>query len=147
MIQRIIAGGQTGVVRAALNWAIANGIQQGGWCPAGRRAEDGVVADLYCLRETPQRDYRQRTKWNVRDSDTTLIITPAAELTGGSVFTQDGLRKSTVHACMFIPVVSGVNGSGFSSKQIRSQCWMWQDRLVQVRRELNILFMKCWMKC
>ena len=93
MIQRIISGGQTGADRAALDWAIANNIQQGGWCPAGRRAEDGVIPNLYCLHETPQRDYRQRTKWNVRDSDATLIITPAAELTGGSRFTQEWAQK------------------------------------------------------
>jgi hypothetical protein len=93
VIQRIISGGQTGVDRAALDWAIANNIQQGGWCPAGRRAEDGVIPDLYCLRETPRRDYRQRTKWNVRDSDATLIITPTAELTGGSLFTQEWAQK------------------------------------------------------
>ena len=93
MIQRIISGGQTGADRAALDWAIANNIQQGDWCPAGRRAEDGVIPDLYCLRETPQRDYRQRTKWNVRDSDATLIITPTAELTGGSLFTQEWAQK------------------------------------------------------
>jgi hypothetical protein len=48
----------------AQHWigAIANNIQQGGWCPAGRRAEDGVIPDLYCLRETPQRDYRQQQR-------------------------------------------------------------------------------------
>lgn len=93
MIQKIISGGQTGVDRAALDWAIANDIQQDGWCPAGRRAEDGVVPYFYCLRETPQRNYRQRTKWNVRDSDATLIITPAAELMGGSLFTQECAQK------------------------------------------------------
>ncbi len=70
-----------------------NDIQHGDWCPAGRRTEDGVAPDLYCLRETPERNYRQRTKWNVRDSDATLIITPAAELAGGSQFTQELAQK------------------------------------------------------
>lgn len=38
-------------------------------------------------------NYRQRTQWNVRDSDATLIITPAAELPGGSLFTQEWAQK------------------------------------------------------
>ena len=93
MIQKIISGGQTGADRAALDWAIANDIQHGGWCPAGRRAEDGIIPDCYCLQETPGRNYQQRTKRNVRDSDATLIVTLAPELTGGSLFTQEWARK------------------------------------------------------
>ncbi|BCT68707.1 hypothetical protein NNRS527_02311 [Nitrosospira sp. NRS527] len=62
-----------------------------GW--AARRRWGGMVPSLYCLRETPERNYRQRTQWNVRDSDATLIITPAAELTGGSQFTQEWAQK------------------------------------------------------
>lgn len=93
MIQKIISGGQVGVDRAALDWAIAHNIQHSGWCPAGRRAEDGVIPDGYRLQETPGRNYQQRTKLNVRDSDATLIITLAAELTGGSLFTQECAHK------------------------------------------------------
>jgi hypothetical protein len=74
-IERIISGGQIGVDRIALDWAIAHGTQHGGWCPTGRRAEDGRIPDRYYLQETPSRNYEQRTKWNVRDSDATLIIT------------------------------------------------------------------------
>ncbi|MEO8992553.1 MAG: putative molybdenum carrier protein [Nitrosospira sp.] len=86
MFQIIISGGQTGADRTEPHWI--GHIQHGGWCPVGRRAEDGVVSDLYFLHKTPERNYRQRTKWNVRGSDATLIMTPAAELTGGSLFTQ-----------------------------------------------------------
>jgi hypothetical protein len=92
-IHKVVSGGQTGVDRAALDWAIAQGIEHNGWCPAGRRAEDGVIPERYSLRQTPSRDYRQRTKWNVRDSDATLIITPSPELTGGSLFTQECARN------------------------------------------------------
>jgi hypothetical protein len=84
---RIISGGQTGADRAALDWAIARGIAHGGWCPRGRRAEDGRIAKRYQLIETPSRDYDQRTRWNVRDSDGTLIVSRAAKLTGGSAYT------------------------------------------------------------
>jgi len=84
---KIISGGQTGADRAALDWAIANGIEHGGWCPQGRLAEDGVITAQYDLRETPKADYLQRTEWNVRDSDATTIISLATRLTGGSLAT------------------------------------------------------------
>jgi putative molybdenum carrier protein len=86
-LERIISGGQTGADRAALDWAIARGIAHGGWCPRGRRAEDGRIGRQYGLRETPSRDYAQRTRWNVRDSDATLIVSRLAELSGGSAYT------------------------------------------------------------
>ena len=45
----IISGGQTGVDRAALDVAIERGIPHGGYCPKGRRAEDGTVPSKYNL--------------------------------------------------------------------------------------------------
>ena len=39
---KIISGGQTGVDRAALDAALACKIECGGWCPDGRKAEDGL---------------------------------------------------------------------------------------------------------
>jgi hypothetical protein len=75
----IISGGQTGVDRAALDAAMARGIAWGGWCPKGGWAEDlpgppGLLARYRELKETPLSDPAQRTEWNVRDSDATLII-------------------------------------------------------------------------
>lgn len=32
-LEKIVSGGQTGVDRAALDWAIASHIPHGGWCP------------------------------------------------------------------------------------------------------------------
>src|SRR5215212_1496285 len=75
MIQKVVSGGQTGVDRAALDVALALGVPCGGWCPRGRRAEDGAVPDAYPLAETPWHGYPQRTAWNVRDSDGTLVLT------------------------------------------------------------------------
>lgn len=72
---RIVSGGQTGVDRAALDVALEMGMECGGWCPAGRRAEDGPIDARYPLAETPSDDPAQRTGWNVRDSDATLIVT------------------------------------------------------------------------
>lgn len=70
----LVSGGQTGADRAGLDWAIENGIRHGGWCPRGRKTEDGVLPGCYLLQETPTANYLQRTEWNVRDSDATLIL-------------------------------------------------------------------------
>lgn len=74
MVARIISGGQTGVDRGALEAAIALGLEHGGWCPRGRRAEDGRVPERYCLRETESARYDVRTEFNVVEADATLII-------------------------------------------------------------------------
>jgi predicted Rossmann fold nucleotide-binding protein DprA/Smf involved in DNA uptake len=84
--RRVVSGGQTGVDRAALDVALELGFPCGGWVPAGRRAEDGHLPPHYPLRETPTSKYPERTRWNVRDSDATLIVT-AGPLTGGTALT------------------------------------------------------------
>lgn len=83
---KVISGGQTGVDRAALDAAVACGLDIGGWCPAGRRAEDGRIGPKYPLHETPSTHYAERTRWNVRDSDATLILSNRP-LTGGTALT------------------------------------------------------------
>jgi hypothetical protein len=75
MIMKVVSGGQTGVDRAALDAALAAGLPVGGWCPKGRRAEDGVIDARYPLTETRTADYAERTRANVRDSDGTLVLT------------------------------------------------------------------------
>ena len=72
--------------RAALDVAQALGLPCGGWCPKGRKAEDGPIALRYPLRETPTESYAQRTEWNVRDSDGTLVLT-RGEAAGGTAQT------------------------------------------------------------
>ena len=81
---KIVAGGQTGVDRASLEWALANGVPHGGWCPKGRKAEDGVIPPQFQLRETGSDNYSIRTRRNVRDSGGTVIFSESAELTGGT---------------------------------------------------------------
>ena len=83
---KIISGGQTGVDRAALDVALELDLPCGGWCPRGRKAEDGRISEKYPLKETESEDYAIRTEWNVRDSDATLIIT-RGEPTGGTAYT------------------------------------------------------------
>jgi hypothetical protein len=83
-ITKIVSGGQTGADRAALDWAIERGVPHGGWCPKGRKAEDGPIDGRYQLQETGSVDYLKRTEWNIRDSEATVIFTMRSELTGGS---------------------------------------------------------------
>ena len=90
----IVSGGQTGADRAALDFALQHGIPHGGWCPNGRRAEDGPISDIYQLEETPSRRYEQRTKWNVRDSDATVVMTISRQAIGGS-----GLTLGVARSC------------------------------------------------
>jgi Circularly permutated YpsA SLOG family len=78
-MMKIVTGGQTGVDRAALDVAVAHGIDYGEWCPRGGWAEDfsdppGVLAKFPLLRETTLADPAQRTAWNIRDSDAVLIL-------------------------------------------------------------------------
>ena len=90
---RVVSGGQTGVDRAALDAAMALGIPCGGWCPKGRKAEDGPIASRYPLTETPSETYAQRTEWNVRDADGTLALVLGGPLTGGTAETVEHARR------------------------------------------------------
>ena len=92
-METIISGGQTGADRAALDFAIARRIENGGWCTRGRLAEDGTISERYQLAETPNFDWAQRTEWNVRDSHGTVIISIAPELAGGSKQTAEFAAK------------------------------------------------------
>jgi hypothetical protein len=85
---KIISGGQTGIDRAALDVALELGIPCGGWCPKGRRAEDGPVPDRYPLQETTTFFYPDRTRSNVRDSDGTMILADGHPK-GGTALTID----------------------------------------------------------
>jgi predicted Rossmann-fold nucleotide-binding protein len=92
LFEKIISGGQTGVDRAALDAAMELGIPCGGWCPQGRRAEDGRIPDHYPLQEASSPDYPVRTRLNVEDSDGTLVIT-AGSPKGGTALTLKLARK------------------------------------------------------
>ena len=91
-MRQLISGGQTGVDRAALEAARMLGVPIGGWCPAGGWAEDlteppGVRGLFPELRETPSSDPAQRTEWNVRDSDATLVLTRGGVRSPGTAAT------------------------------------------------------------
>lgn len=115
---KVISGGQTGVDRAALDAAKAAGFPFGGWCPKGRKAEDGKIPPQYPLQETPNSEYKQRTEWNVRDSDATLILVQKTPLTGGTAFTAD-LAKSHKKPFLIVNMNEGEKASAL--EWLRSQ--------------------------
>lgn len=86
LVEKIISGGQSGADRAALDVALELGIPAGGWCPAGRRAEDGVIDVRYPLTETKSPIHSVRTRRNVREADGTLVFN-LGELDGGTLLT------------------------------------------------------------
>jgi hypothetical protein len=103
-VERVVSGGQTGVDRAALDVALEIGIPCGGWCPAGRLAEDGVIPERYALRETEEASYPQRTERNVRDSDATLILY-RAKMRGGTALTAR-LARHHGRPCLALEIAS-----------------------------------------
>lgn len=77
MLVKVVSGAQTGTDIAGLIAASHCGLQTGGWIPRGFKTETGprpMYKTRFNLKETPSDGYIQRTEWNVRDSDGTLII-------------------------------------------------------------------------
>jgi hypothetical protein len=94
MLRRIISGGQTGADRAGLDFAIEAGLEQGGFVPKGRKAEDGRIDDHYRLVELPSASYSARTRRNVEAADGTVIFSLEIELAGGSELTLSHVIQS-----------------------------------------------------
>jgi hypothetical protein len=109
VLEKIVSGGQSGVDRAALDAARAADLPCGGWCPRERWAEDGPIAPCYPLTETPQRDPAQRTAWNVRDADATLVLARGTPR-GGTAFTVQCARTEG-RACRVVDLASEVDAA------------------------------------
>ena len=80
-LTEIISSGQTGAERAALHVAMRYDLPYSGWCPKGRMAEDGLLADRYKLNETPGASKLTHIGWNVKESEGTVMFTLASQLT------------------------------------------------------------------
>ncbi len=104
MLSNIISGGQTGADRAALDAGIESGFPIGGSCPAGRRAEDGPIDEVYPLTEISG-DYRERTEQNVIDADGTAIFFES-HLFGGTEATRAfAIRERKPHQLIDISLI------------------------------------------
>jgi hypothetical protein len=109
-------GGQTGVDRAALDFALAHGLGYGGWCPRGGWAEDfpiapGLLAKYPRLTETPSDTPEQRTAWNVRDSHATLILVRGDELnrSSGTLFAKQAAELVFLRPCLVVDLLQSVS--------------------------------------
>jgi hypothetical protein len=102
MITTIVSGGQSGVDRAALDIALALGIPCRGWCPKGRRAEDGPMDPRYPLTETPTAAYDERTECNVLASDGTLVLRGQSASLGTELTIQLAARHGK--PCLLVPL-------------------------------------------
>jgi hypothetical protein len=127
-VTRIISGGQSGADRAALDFAIARGLAYGGWCPKGGWAEDypsppGLLSRYPALRETPDADPKQRTEWNVRDSEAALILTRSAGTSPGTQFAI-GIAEHYAKPYLLVDV-----DSPLAAEQIRA----WLDANPEIR--------------
>lgn len=89
----IVSGGQTGVDRAALDFALNYSWPCGGYCPKGRMAEDGIIPTKYPLEELTTRSYRARTRKNVEISDGTLVFAGASKMQRGTRLTVQHCEK------------------------------------------------------
>jgi hypothetical protein len=125
VLEKIISGGQTGVDRAALDVALERTIPCGGWCPKGRRAEDGRIPNRYPLEEASSSEYPVRTRMNVEDADGTLIFTRGSPQ-GGTLLTLK-LAKKLRKPYMLIDLPQGEDPSAVLA-------WLCQSRI----RTLNV---------
>lgn len=116
---RLISGGQTGVDRLALDTARSLGIAVGGWCPKGRRAEDGTIPPDYELREAQSELYQERTRLNVRDSDATLILCRGAPQ-GGTLLTLD-LARGLKRPCLLLDLLQAADADLIAA----GRTWLW----------------------
>lgn len=109
MVEKLVSGGQTGADIAALDVALRFDFPHGGWCPKGRKSLEGPIPARYNLIETPSASYLQRTEWNVRDTDGTVVFTLAEEATCGSLRTL-GFAKKHGKPCLHLSRMPGKFG-------------------------------------
>lgn len=100
-VTRIISGGQTGADRAALDFALEHSFQCGGWCPAGRKAEDGSIPEHYPLTETSTPRYPERTERNILESDGTIIFCVGDLFDTGTRLTENFCRQHS-KSCLIV---------------------------------------------
>jgi hypothetical protein len=136
----IQSGGQTGVDRAALDFAKSQGISYRGWCPKGGWAEDyplppGLLNAYPQLEETPSHEPEQRTAWNVRDSRATLILLRGdpIERSPGTVFARQMAQLVFRRPCRIADITS-------AAELTTAATWLREtiDRLPIAEVSLNI---------
>src|SRR5262245_35299583 len=120
-LRKIVSGGQTGVDRGALDAALAARFPCGGWCPEGRLAEDGAIAECYPVVVLAKAGYEERTLRNVIDSDGTVIL-HSGLLEGGTRLTAEhcarhGKPLATVDASTCPPDQAAAQVAAFIERE------------------------------
>jgi hypothetical protein len=95
MLRKIISGGQTGADQGGLEAARSLGLETGGKAPLGFKTEDGprpALGPMYGLEELASDEYPPRTRYNVVDSDATVIFGRTSET--GSRMTRRMCKES-----------------------------------------------------
>ncbi len=94
LIAKILCGGETGADRAAVDFAIEQGVTYGGWVPRDGWAEDlreapGLLARYANFVPTQSADVAVRTSLNVRDANATVVFAPRSATSRGVSQTLD----------------------------------------------------------
>jgi len=90
------------VDRAALDVALELGMACGGWCPRGRRGEDGAIPARYPLIETASPSYPERTGRNVESGDATLLIVRGRPKRGSGTALTIGFARRCGKPCLVV---------------------------------------------
>lgn len=124
VITKIISGGQTGADQGGLVAARRLGLQTGGYAPKGYRTEAGPALWLagWGLTEATSSNYKDRTGYNIRSSDATLIL---GIKSAGSTYTQWFCHVFEYPCLWLVPEMTDMN---------RLQDWLKGNRV----RTLNV---------
>lgn len=128
-LSKIISGGQTGVDRAALEVALFLEIPHGGWCPKGRRAEDGPVPLMFDLVETASFNYAVRTEKNVVQSDGTLILFRNTITRGTGLTVQFAKRHQRPYLCIDLAPLDDQDSMAIEEMSAEILNWIGQNNI------------------
>jgi hypothetical protein len=125
-LAKIVSGAQTGADRGAMDAALASGLQIGGWAPSGWvydvPGKPSVAVEYRPhMRLTSSQTTGMVARLNVQDSDATLLLSFAHELTGNEEFVLRQVkaqRKPCKH--LVLP-----RGRGVVPAEVTSAVWEW----------------------
>lgn len=128
-LSKVISGGQTGVDRAALEVALFLEIPHGGWCPKGRRAEDGPIPETFDLIETASFNYAIRTEKNVVQSDGTLILFRNVITRGTGLTVKFAKRHQRPYLCIDLAEIPDTDADATEAASQEILGWLTKENI------------------